>query len=102
MLGDRRRLLPRQISLTRTGFTNKKEFMSFKQITEGPIPLLPSHPCQSFKWFSVVDEKSRINTRNKTAGVIGRKEATAEFRIFDVSYGGSFHDRLRMFLDKVK
>lgn len=54
--------------------------MSIKQFTKGPLHLL-SHPCQSLKWFSVVDEESRIDTRNKAGGVTRGKDAAAEFSV---------------------
>ncbi len=75
--------------------------MSIKQFTQGPLHVL-SHPCQSFQWFSVVDEKSRINRRNKAGGVTRSKDATAEFSILNITYWGRFHDLLRIFPDKAK
>jgi len=75
--------------------------MSIKQFTKGPLHLL-SHPCQGFEWFIVVDEKSRINRRNKAAGVTRVKDATAEFGILDIGYRGRCHNLFRIFPDKAK
>ena len=86
---------------TTSGFENKKEFMSIKQFTKGPLHPL-SHPCQSLEWFIVIDKESRINTRNKPAGVTRGEDAAAEFSILNITYGGRFHNLLRMFPDNVK
>ena len=86
---------------TTSRFKNKEELMSIKQFTKGPLHLL-SHACQRLEWFSVVDEESRINTRNKAAGVIREKDAAPEFSVLDITYRGRFQNLLRMFPDNVK
>jgi hypothetical protein len=95
------RLRTRRRSSTTLDFHNEKEFMAFNQIAERPIPVI-SHPCKSFEWFLMVDEKIGINAGNHAGGIVWVEEASAEFSVPDVAYWGRLQDRFRMVFDTTK
>ncbi|OWP06402.1 peptidase M16 domain-containing protein [Marssonina coronariae] len=91
------RALPRRRPGSRatSGFGDD-EFKPFNQFTKGQIHVI-SHQCQSFEWFTVVDEKSRISRRNKATGVASVKKAPAELGTLDIIDRGRMQDLFRVF-----
>ncbi|CAL3962800.1 unnamed protein product [Diplocarpon coronariae] len=91
------RALPRRRPGSRatSGFGDD-EFKPFNHFTKGQIHVI-SHQCQSFEWFTVVDEKSRISRRNKATGVASVKKAPAELGTLDIIDRGRMQDLFRVF-----